>query len=177
GSAIEELRELCAADEPTLPGAKLLDPREHLRPPLLRDVEAELLGLDPDRVESAFLSENDLALGAHELRRVRLDRRRVVELAGDRPALAAAEGFTGYRLPRLERIPGERAHALGNRAQLLEPQIRLDAIQRAEREGNLAKVRVARTFAHPVDRPVHPARPRAHRSHCGSRRETEVVVA
>src|SRR5262249_22881548 len=129
-SAIDEATELFVVDEPTLPGAKLLDPREHLGPPLLRDVEAELLGLDPDRVESAFLSENDLALGAHELRRVRLDRRRVVELAGDPPALAAEEGFTGYRLPRLERIPGEPANALGNRAQLLEPQIRLDAIQR-----------------------------------------------
>src|SRR5690242_8450962 len=90
-SAIDQPAELVVVDEPMLLRPELLHPREHLGPPLLRHVQPELLGLDPDRVEPALLAEHDPPLRVHELGRVRLDRRRVVELACDRSALAAEE--------------------------------------------------------------------------------------
>src|SRR3954468_24204856 len=74
-SLIDEAAELVVADETAFPRAELLDPREHVGPPLLRDLQPELLGLDPDRVEPALLAEHDLALGAYQLGRVRLDGR------------------------------------------------------------------------------------------------------
>src|SRR5262249_31451320 len=78
-SATRELPQLVVGDEAALPGPELLDPREQVGPALLRDVEPELLDLDPDRVEAALLAEDDRSLGADQLRGVRLDRRRVVE--------------------------------------------------------------------------------------------------
>src|SRR5215218_8050651 len=176
-SVIDQAAELVVADEPALPGAELLHASEHLGAPLLRNVEPELLRLDPDRVEPALLAEHDLALRVHELRGVRLDRRRVVELARDGTALAAEERLPGDRLPRLERVARELAHALGDLAQLLQAQVRLDAVQRPQRKRDLAEVRVAGALAHAVDRPVHPARPRPHRGDRGGRGEAEVVVA
>src|SRR3989442_1086971 len=79
-SATRELPELVVGDEAALARAELLDAGQQLRPPLLGHVETELLHLDPDRVEAALLAEHDCALGADELGRVRLDRRRVVGL-------------------------------------------------------------------------------------------------
>ena len=58
---------------------------------LLRHVEPELLHLDPDRVEPALLAEDDPALLADELGRVRLDRGRIVELRRDGAGLAHEE--------------------------------------------------------------------------------------
>src|SRR5436190_6987402 len=90
-SAIHELRELRVGDEAPLACAELLHPREQLGATLLGHVEAELLGLDPNRVEPALLAEHDAALRRDELRRVRLDRLRIVELRGDRARLALEE--------------------------------------------------------------------------------------
>src|SRR4051812_34659873 len=104
-----ERPELLVGDEPALLGAELLDAGEQLRAPLLGDVEAELLGLDPDRVEAALLAEHDRPIRRDELRRVRLDRRRIVELGRDRTALAAGERVAGDRLPPLQLLaPGRR---------------------------------------------------------------------
>src|SRR5262245_3509402 len=170
-SAIDQVAELVVADEPALPGAELLDLREHLGPPLLRDVEPELLGLDPDRVEAALLAQHDPALGVDALRRGRLDRGRVVELARDGAALPAEERLAGDGLPRFELVAGELAHTPGDLSYLLQPQVGLDAVERAQRQRDLAQVRVAGPFAHAVDRPVHPARSRTYRGDGGGRRE------
>src|SRR3954469_8758878 len=79
-----KLAELVVAHEAALARPELLDAREHLGIARFREVEPELLGLDPDRVEAALLAEHDPALRRHELGRVRLDRGRVVELAPPR---------------------------------------------------------------------------------------------
>src|SRR6187549_1945418 len=176
-SVIDQVAELVVADEPAFPRPELLHLREHFGAPLLGNVEPELLRFDPDRVEAALLAEHDPPLGVHELRGVRLDRRRVVELARDGATFAAEERLAGDGLPWLELVAGELAHALGDLAHLLQAQVRLDPVERAQRQRDLAQVRVAGALAHPVDRPVHPARSRPHRSDGGGRREAEVVVA
>ena len=145
-------------------GAQLLHRRQHLGAPLLGHVEPELLRLDADRVEPALLAEHDRALRRDELGRVRLDRLRVVELRRDRAGLAPVERLAGHRLPRLELVAGQLAHARRDLADPVEPQVRLDAVERAQRQRDLAEVRVAGALAHPVDRPVHVRRrPRARR--------------
>jgi hypothetical protein len=96
--------ELIVGHEPALTRTELLHAREHIRAPLLGHVEAELLRLDADRVEPALLAEDDAALRRDELRRVRLDRRRVVELRRDRTRLAPEQGLARHRLLRVERI-------------------------------------------------------------------------
>ena len=90
-SLLDERGELFVGHEPVVRRPELLDRREQLRVALLGHVEAELLGLDPDRVEAALLAEHDRARRGDELGRVGLDRRRVVELARDGAALAAVE--------------------------------------------------------------------------------------
>src|SRR5207248_1207570 len=95
-SGIHDPPELVVSDEPPLLGAELLHRGEHRCAALFRDVEPQLVRLDADRVEPALLAEHDRALSADELRRVRLDRRRVVELRGD-----------GSRLTAVERVAGE----------------------------------------------------------------------
>src|SRR6187431_312954 len=80
--------ELRIGDEPALLRAGSLHRLEQLREALLGDVEAELGDLDPDRVESALLAEHDPPFRADELGGVGLDRRRVVELCGNRARLA-----------------------------------------------------------------------------------------
>ena len=131
------------------------------------------------RIESSplFLPSTIAALGRDELRRVRLDRRRVVELARDRAALAAVERLAGHRLPRLELVAGQLPHARRDRADQVEPQVRLDAVERAQRQRDLAEVRVAGALAHAVDRPLHVRGARAHRRDGARRRDAEVVVA
>ena len=78
---------------------------------LLGNVEAELGALDPDRVEAGLLAEHERAVGADEVGRVRLDRRRVVELRRDGARLAAEERLADERLPRLELVARQLAHA------------------------------------------------------------------
>ena len=131
------------------------------------------------RIESsaALLAEHDRALGRDELGRVRLDRRRVVELARDRAALAPVERLAGHRLPRLELVAGQLADALGDRADPVEPEVRLDAVERSQRQRDLAEVRVAGALAHPVDRPLDVGRAGAHGRDRARGRDAEVVVA
>src|SRR5262245_3487744 len=111
-SVIDQVAELVVADEPALPGAELLHLREHLGAPLLRNVEPELICLDPDRVEAALLAEHDPTLGVDQLGRVRLDRRRVVGVARERDALAATERRAGDGLTLLELVALQRAPRL-----------------------------------------------------------------
>src|SRR6185295_2877282 len=91
-------------DEPPLARAELLHRRQQLGMAVGRDVEPELLRLQPDRVDPALLAEDDPPLGADQPRRVGLDRRRVVELARDRAALAGEEVLACDRCPRRELI-------------------------------------------------------------------------
>src|SRR5436309_5128608 len=79
-SATRELPELVVGDEAALLRAELLDALEQLSLRVVVEIEAELLRLDPDRVESALLPEDDPPGGAHDRRRIRFDCRRVVKL-------------------------------------------------------------------------------------------------
>src|SRR3954447_7064820 len=109
-SATRERSELVVADKAALPCAELLHPREQIRPRILRHVEPELLRLDADRVETALLAEHHAALRRNELRRVRLDRRRIVELRRHGARLPAEQRLARHRLPRLERVPRQFLH-------------------------------------------------------------------
>ena len=144
---------------------------------LLRNVEAELRRLDPDRVEARLLAEHEHAVGGDELCRVRLDRRRVVELRRNGARLAAEERLADERLPRLERRAGKVPDALRYLARPLELQVRVHAVERAERERDLRKARVAGALAHAVDRAVDPCRARVDGGHGSGGGEAEVVVA
>ena len=99
-----------------------------------------------------------------------------MELRRDGARLATEERLAGHRLPRLECVARQLLHARGHVAHTLEPQIRLDAVERAQRERQLAEVRVARALPHAVDRSVDPRRAGAHGGdgRCGG--EPEVVV-
>src|SRR6185437_782321 len=120
-SATDELPELVVGDQPALAGSELLHSCQHLRAPLLGNVHSELVGLDPDRIESTLLAEHDPALGVDELGGVGLDRGRVVELARDGAALAPEECPPRHRLPGLERVARELADTLGDLANPFEP--------------------------------------------------------
>ena len=74
-------------------------------------------------------------------------------------------------------VARELAHALRDRADAVEAQVRLDAVERAERERDLAEIGVPGALAHPVDRPLHPGRARADRGDGRRRGDAEVVVA
>ena len=100
-----------------------------------------------------------------------------MELRGDGTRLAPEERLAGDRLPRLERVAGQRLDARGDVADAIEPQVRLDAVERAERERDLAEIRVAGALAHAVDRSLDPPCARAHRRDGGCGCEPEVVVA
>src|SRR6478609_7507220 len=78
-SATSKLAELVVGHEAALACPQLLHAREHVGVSLLGQVEPELVGLDPDRVEPALLAQHDPALGVDQLGGVRLDRRGVVE--------------------------------------------------------------------------------------------------
>src|SRR6185436_19985744 len=104
------------------------------------------------------------------------DRRGVVELARHRAAIAPEEGLAGDRLPGLERIARQLPHPLRDLAHTLELEVRLHAVERSQRQRDLAEVRVAGALAHAVDGAVDPARPGAHRGYRRRGRETEVVV-
>src|SRR5205814_8203461 len=139
--------ELVVGDETALLGAELLHGREQAAPGFVVELEAELVRLDPDRVEPALLAQHDSALGADEVGRVRLDRRRVVELACDRAALADEEILADDRLPRLELVPGEAAYLVGDLADTAEVEVRAHAVERPKRQGDVAEVRVPRALA------------------------------
>src|SRR5205807_8743110 len=119
----------------------------------------------------------EAALRADELRRIRLDRGRIVELRRNGARLAAEERVPGHRLPRLELVPGQLLHACRDVAYAAEVEVGLDAVQRAQRERDLAEVRVTGPLPHAVDGSVHPA---CACTDGGDRRrggEPEVVVA
>src|SRR6476659_5240305 len=124
-SATSELAELVVGDEAALACPQLLHAREHVGVAVLGQIEPELLGLDPDRVEPALLAEHDPALGRDELGGIRLDRGRVVELARHRAALAPEERLAGDRLPRLELVARQGAHPFRDLADAVELQVRL----------------------------------------------------
>src|SRR5215468_7468757 len=125
-SATRKLPQLLVGDEAALSRSELLDLCEQIGPALLGDVETELLDLDPDRVEPALLAEHDRALGTDQLRGVRLDRRRVVELRGDRARLTAEQRLTRQRLPRSKPVAGQFPHPRGDLANSLEAKAGLD---------------------------------------------------
>src|SRR5205823_12770783 len=125
-----------------------------VRPALLGHVEAQLIALEPDRVEARLLAEDDPALGADERGRERLDRLRDVELAGDGAALAHEQVLADDGLPGLDGRPGRLANEGRDGTQPVEPELRLDAVQRGQRQRNLAEVRVPGPLAHAVDRAV-----------------------
>src|SRR5574337_1074179 len=150
---------LGVGDETALLDPGALDRLQELRIGRLGDVEAELSGLDPDRVEAALLAEDDPPLGADDLGRVRLDRRRVVELRGDRSRLPREEVVARHGLPGSKRRTREALHEPGQLARPLEPEPRRDPVQRLERERDLDEVCVAGALPHPVHGPVHPGRP------------------
>src|SRR5262245_59112035 len=150
-SGTRELAELVVGDDVPLLRAELLHPREQLSLRIVVEVEPELLCLDADRVDPALLAEHDSALRPDDVGRVRLDCLRFVELARDRTGLAAEQVVTDERLVRLELVPGERLQPLGERAHPVEPEVRLDAVEPAERERDLGQVAVARALSHPVD--------------------------
>src|SRR5205823_7796925 len=101
----------------------------------------------------------------------------VVELACDRTALPAEERLARDRLPGLEFVAGELAHALRDLADSIEPQVRPDAVEGAERQRDLGEARVPGALAHAVDRPLDPTRPGLDGGHGGRGRQPEVVVA
>ena len=77
-----------------------------------------------------FLPSTMPPLRADELRRVRLDRRRIVELAGHGPALAARTGSRRSAASTARaRSPKLRARAPRTLAQPVEAQVRRDAVQ------------------------------------------------
>src|SRR5687767_7538104 len=147
-----ELAELGVRDEALLLRAQTLHGGEHLGVALLGELEPELLGFEPDRVEAALLAQHDPALRADELRRVRLDRRRVVELAGDRAALAREEIVPGDRRPRRELVARAVADERRELADLREVEPRGDPVERLERESDFEQVGVAGPLPHPVHR-------------------------
>src|SRR5262245_18918089 len=103
-SATCEVAELVVGDDVALLRPELLDANEQLSLRVVVEIETELFGLDPDRVDAALLAEHDAALRRDDVRRVRLDRRRVVELARDRAGLAPEEVVADERLVRLELV-------------------------------------------------------------------------
>src|SRR5205807_9767127 len=119
--------------------------------------------LDPDRVDAALLTQDDPALGTDELGRVRLDRRWIVELRGDCAGLAPEQVLADEWRPRRELVAAQLPHAPRHLDGLREVEACRVSVQRLERERDLRQVRVARTLAHPVDRPVKPLGPGLHR--------------
>src|SRR5262249_33400882 len=90
-SATSELSELVVGDDVALLRPQLLHLREQSALRVVVELEPQLCRLDPDRVDAALLAEDDPALRGHDVGGIRLDRRRVVELACDRTRLAAEQ--------------------------------------------------------------------------------------
>src|SRR5579859_4549601 len=142
-----QLPELLVADQAVLACAERLDLREQLGPVLLGAIDPQLGELDPDRVEPALLAQDDPARRADKLGGERLDRRRVVELAGHGAALAREQRLARERLPRLKLVARGSLHELGHRPQALEMQASRNSVQRLEGERHLAQVGVAGPLA------------------------------
>src|SRR5262245_12705300 len=135
--SVHQPPELGVRNQPPLPCPGTLHGFQELRVSLVRNVEAELGDLDADRVESALLAEDDASLRADELRRVRLDRRRVVELCGHRPGLTREEVVSRHCFPRREGRAGQLLHDRCERTRLREIEPCRDPVERLERERNL----------------------------------------
>src|SRR3954451_551128 len=176
-SATRELPELVVRDDVPLLRAELLHLCQQLALRIVVQIEAELLRLDADRVDPALLPEDDAALGGDDVGGVGLDRLRVVELARDGAGLAAEQVVPDKRFVRLELVARQRLQPLGEGADALEPQVRLDAVQAVQRERDLGEIRVARPLAHAVHGPLDPARACARGGDGGGRRQAKVVVA
>ena len=115
---------------------------------------------------------------ADEHRSIRLDRGRVVELRGDRAGLPAEEVLADERRPRRQRVAAELADASTRPAR--SPRVggwSSYAVQRLERERDLAEVCVAGALAHAVDGSVDPVGARPDRGDRAGGRKAEVVVA
>src|SRR3954447_15408613 len=175
-SATRELPELVVRDDVPLLRAQLLHLCEQVALRVVVELEAELLRLDANRVDPALLPEDDAALRGDDVGGIRLDRLRVVELARDGTRLATEEIVADERLVRLELVARQRLQSLGESPDALEPQVRIDPVQPAQRERDLRKVRVARALAHAVHGPLDPARAGACGCDGGARCEAEVVV-
>ena len=89
-----------------------------------------------------------------------------------RNSVSPVSGFHGARL-----VAGQLLHARGRLADPVEAEAGLDAVERAQRDGDLAEVGVPGALAHPVDRAVDPRRARPHGGDRGGGGEPEVVVA
>src|SRR5262245_46124312 len=97
--SVHEPPKLGVGDEATLSRAGALHRLEQRGVALLRNVEPELLDLDPNRVEAALLAQDDPAGRADEVGRVRLDGRWIVKLSRHGARLAGEEVVAGDRLP------------------------------------------------------------------------------
>src|SRR5215210_5992392 len=173
----DESAEFLVGNELTPLGRDPLHFLEQAAVRLLRNLQVKLLALDANAVEAALLAKDDPAIGSDELGRERLDRRWIVELARDRPTLPREQVFADERLPGLELVARELAHAARDVAEPLEPKVRLRPVQSGERERDLAEVRVSGALAHSVDRAVHPARTGANRRDRRGRGQAKIVVA
>src|SRR5690349_12899086 len=78
-SATRELAELVVRDDVPLLRAQVLHLDQQVALRVVVEIEAELLRLDPDRVDAALLAEHDAPLRRDDVGGVRLDRRRIVE--------------------------------------------------------------------------------------------------
>ena len=129
------------------------------------------------RIESSplLLPQHDAALGADEIGGIRLDRRRVVELRGDRSRLAGEEvvsvtgfqGASGVPESSCTSAPSRRACARSASSGChTAPRARV----RPRRD------RRCRRVPHAVNEFLHPGRACLHRRHGRCGREAEVVV-
>src|SRR5262249_1993286 len=134
GDPLGEAAKLGVADEATLRRGECLNLGEELALGLRRRGRAELFRLEADVVDARLLAEHDPPVGADERGGERLDRGRVVELARHRAGLAGEQVLADERLPGLELVAGARADELRNVSGALEPQPRVDAVQRLERK-------------------------------------------
>src|SRR3954451_8547163 len=175
-SATRELPELVVRDDVPLLRAELRHFCQQFALRVVVQIQAELLHLDADRVDPALLAEDDAALRRDDVGGVRLDCRRVVKLARDGARLAAEQVVADERLVRLELVARQRLQPLGEGTDALQPQVRVDAVQPAQRERDLGEVRIARPLAHTVHRPLDPARARTCGGDGGGGCEAEVVV-
>src|SRR5439155_1905584 len=145
-SGTGELSELLVGDEAALGRSQFLHAYEELALLVVVEIEPELVRLDSNRIDPALLAEHDAPLGGDKVRRVRLDRGRIVELTRDRTRLARKEILSDERLVRLERVAGELAQPLGELAHPVEPELRVHAVQPAQSECDLGEVGVACTL-------------------------------
>src|SRR5207247_2981830 len=121
-------------------------------------------------------AENDAPLGGNDIRGVRLDRRRIVELARDGTRLPTEQVLADDGLVWLQLVPRQLAESFGERTDAVEAEVRLDAVEPAQRERDVRQARVAGALSHAVDRPVDPPRASARSRHRGRSSHGDVGV-